>query len=313
MKRFLTRCIVFALAGAGFGCSSQEAVDFPSQPITIYVGYSPGGGSDQWARSIALAAQQTLGVTVNVTNIVGDGGILALNEYLTQPADGYTLFSLIDIYAAAYAQGAIEINPVEDLIPLLVGNVVISQIYIAADDPRFSTWEEIVAYGQEHPGMTVASAGVSREGISIRDLEDAFGVDLERVIVDNASDRFSAPVTGTTDLLIEQPSDVQEMLASGALRPVLTLWRTRPLGFEDVPAVTELAPDFEPLLRIRALAAHAGVPAERLDILREALRDAFNSSTFQADLEARSLNLIPYPEDAVGAFREQISTYGNRR
>jgi len=311
MKRFFYTFVVFTLATVVAGCSSQEVDDYPARPITLYVGFAEGGGSDQWARSIASAAERTLGVNINVTNVVGNGGLNALDEYITQPADGYSLVSIVDIYAAAYAKRETEINPAEDVIPLLVGNMVISQMYIAADDPRFSTWQEVVTYAQNNPGMTVASAGVEldMEGVSILGLENAFGIDLEREIIDNTNDRFSAPISGTTDLLIEQVSDVQEMIANGELLPVLTLWNTRPTGHEDVLAVTELAPDYQSLVRMRGLAAHADVIPERLEILREALRDAFNSRGFQADLEDRSLDLIPYPEDAVSAFRDQITTY----
>jgi len=308
--------VMFMTVIALSGCSTDKALtdapaDFPAQPITIIVGFAAGGGSDQWVRSIAGPAEKTLGVSVNVTNIAGDGGLAAFPDFLAAPADGYTLLSILDIYAATYSSGQLETNPAEDLVPLLVGNIAVSQIYIAPDDGRFSTWAEVTAYAKENPGLKVASVGapLDLEDLSIRSLEQAFAVDLERVIIEDPDDRFTAPVTGMADLLIEQASDVGDLVASGDLLPVLTLWNERIKGSEAVPAVTELDADFAPLLRFRGLVAHKGTPQEHLDFLRSALREAFNSDEFQKNLRERSLDVVPYPEDAGAAVREQVEIY----
>jgi tripartite-type tricarboxylate transporter receptor subunit TctC len=147
------------------------------------------------------------------------------------------------------------------------------------------------------------------EGISIAHLADAFSVDLERQIVEGSMDRFTAPLTGLTDLLLEQSSDVVEMVQNGDLLPVLTLWSSRPQAFADVPAVTELAPGFQPLVRMRGLAAHPEVPANRLAFMRSALLEAFNSTDYQAFLAANALDLVAYPTDPVAAFQAQVQIY----
>ncbi len=252
----LVAILVGAACGGGDATKgplgSLKPTDFPTEPINILVGYDAGGGSDQWARSSAKAAEEVLGVPVTVTNLVGNAGLDALDQYMSEPADGYSLFSIVDLYAAAYASGETEINPAEDLVPLLVGNLVVSQIYMAADEERFSSWEDVVEYGQDNPGLTVASVGspLDLEGLSIQGLEDDFGLDLERVLFPDAQAKFNATIDGTTDLLIEQPSDVIELLDAGQIVPILTLWDQRIKGFEDVPTATELGAGFPPLLRL---------------------------------------------------------------
>ena len=311
----LVAILVGAACGGGDATKgplgSLKPTDFPTEPINILVGYDAGGGSDQWARSIAKAAEEVLGVPVTVTNLVGNAGLDALDQYMSEPADGYSLFSIVDLYAAAYASGETEINPAEDLVPLLVGNLVVSQIYMAADEERFSSWEDVVEYGQDNPGLTVASVGspLDLEGLSIQGLEDDFGLDLERVLFPDAQARFNATIDGTTDLLIEQPSDVIELLDAGQIVPILTLWDQRIKGFEDVPTATELGAGFPPLLRLRGLAAHKDVSQERLTYLEAALREAFNSQEFQDGLKQGSMDLVDYPEDAKAAFEEQVDTY----
>ena len=125
----LVAILVGAACGGGDATKgplgSLKPTDFPTEPINILVEYDAGGGSDQWARSIAKAAEEVLGVPVTVTNLVGNAGLDALDQYMSEPADGYSLFSIVDLYAAAYASGETEINPAEDLVPLLVGNLVV--------------------------------------------------------------------------------------------------------------------------------------------------------------------------------------------
>ena len=263
------------------------------------------------ARSIASTAEAVLGVPVTVTNQPGNGGLDALNDYLGASDDGHTLLSIIDVYAAAYANGETGINPAEDLIPLLVGNLSVSQIYISSDEQRFSTWDEVVAYDQSAAALTIASAGapLDLEGLSILGLEQDFEVDLERVLIQGTEARFDAPIIGTTDLLIEQPSDVKELVDNGELVPILTLANERISSSEDVPTAIEKGAEFAPLLRIRGLAAHEGIPIDRLAYLKAALKEAFNSDEFQANLRERSLDQVTYPTDAVAAFSEQVETY----
>jgi putative tricarboxylic transport membrane protein len=316
-QRFTRRCYVIissicvALVLLVSGCTLTDSSDgkFPDGPVTIVVGFAKDGGSDQWARSIATEAGKTLGVDVTVTNIVGDGGLAGLRDFLTRDADGLTLMSIVDIYAAAFAEGKIETNVAEDLIPLLVGNIATSEIYVSGTESRFNTWDDVVAYAIANPGMTISSAGVALdlEGLSIKGLENSFGIDLDRQIIENSSDRFNAPVTGVTDLLIEQSSDVRALVDAGTLRPVLSLWRTRTT--EGVPAVTELDPDFPTLLRIRGLAAHKTVSSDRLNILKDALDAAFASPGFQQILRDKGLDVVTYPTDPVAAWQEQIALY----
>lgn len=76
----------FAVAPA----AAQEA--FPTRPIQIVVGFSPGGSADILARLIAERLGATLRQQVIVENKPGAGGSIAASAVAKAPADGYTLF-----------------------------------------------------------------------------------------------------------------------------------------------------------------------------------------------------------------------------
>ena len=93
--------VVAALALSSLGAQAQEP--FPSRPLRIVVGFSPGGGPDVTARHIAQKLGEALGQPVIVENRPGAGGTVAAALVARSPADGYTLLSVSSAHAAAAA------------------------------------------------------------------------------------------------------------------------------------------------------------------------------------------------------------------
>jgi branched-chain amino acid transport system substrate-binding protein len=220
------------------------------------------GGSEQFGRDLAAEAERLLDVPMLVVTNVGNNGLDAMREVEAAPRDGHTLLLGIDFDLSLFAQGQREQDPVEDFIPLLIGSLAVTQIYIRPGDARFSTWDQLVAYAREHPGLKVATIGtpLDLEGLALAGLERSFGVDFTYVPCERSPERNASLLGGETDLLIDQPGDVKEFLDTGRLRAALTLWNERVPGFEEVPTAREKGAELEPLLRMRWLSAAAGSP-----------------------------------------------------
>ncbi|MFC1904455.1 penicillin-binding protein activator [Chloroflexota bacterium] len=282
---------------------------FPSRPIRIISGWT--GGTVTFLEAVAQNAEKIIGMPLVVVSKVGNEGLDAITEFQAAPTDGYTLFFFADITITPFVQGKIAFNPTEDMVPLLIGNLAVSQIYIRADDGRYSNWDKLVTYAREHPGLKVAMVGtpLDMEGLLITNLEQAFNLQFEQRAYEKSSERYAAFMSGQTDILIEQIGDVRKFVEGGEFKPVLTLWNERVKGFEDVPTAVENGDDFIPLLRLRGLAAPKGTPQERIDYLKEVLQTIFNSEGFQEYLRENSLDLVPYPDDPTAYVREQIETY----
>jgi tripartite-type tricarboxylate transporter receptor subunit TctC len=85
LRRTALLCGMALLAMPAF---AQDA--YPSKPITIVVGYPPGGSTDLTGRNVALELSAKLGVPVVIENIGGAGGAIGAQKVASAAPDGYT-------------------------------------------------------------------------------------------------------------------------------------------------------------------------------------------------------------------------------
>ena len=76
------------LAGIVAGAAAET---YPTRPIRLLVGFPAGGPTDIPARFIADRLSTQLGQKVFVEDKPGAGGMIALDDMLAQPKDGYNL------------------------------------------------------------------------------------------------------------------------------------------------------------------------------------------------------------------------------
>jgi tripartite-type tricarboxylate transporter receptor subunit TctC len=85
----MKQTIVFLLSA--FTAFALHAQNFPSKPVTLTVGFAPGGGTDTAARIVAKKLSENIGQNVVVENRAGAGGNIAAQHIATAPPDGYTI------------------------------------------------------------------------------------------------------------------------------------------------------------------------------------------------------------------------------
>src|SRR5881394_2036926 len=95
---------VLCLLAALVSVSTPALAAYPERPITITVGFAPGGTSDVAARIVAERLTRSLGVAVVVDNKPGAGGSIAAAATAAAAPDGYRIM-LSD-------PGAFAINPI---------------------------------------------------------------------------------------------------------------------------------------------------------------------------------------------------------
>jgi tripartite-type tricarboxylate transporter receptor subunit TctC len=74
-----------------FGAFAADAQTYPTHPITLLVGFPPGGPTDTLARLLAKGMEKTLHQSVVVETVSGASGTIAIGRIVHAAADGYTI------------------------------------------------------------------------------------------------------------------------------------------------------------------------------------------------------------------------------
>lgn len=91
MKLDRRQCLAVAMAVSALVAGAANAQSYPEKPISIVVGYPPGGDTDAMARLFADKLSQRLKQPVIVENKPGAGGTVGNSFVGKAKADGYTL------------------------------------------------------------------------------------------------------------------------------------------------------------------------------------------------------------------------------
>ena len=102
VRRPLRRCALMTLGLAAVaGLAWSQPATYPSRPVTLVVGSSPGSTSDGLARAIGTEWARLTGQPLVVDNKAGAFGGIAAQAVARAAPDGYTLFITTNTTQAA--------------------------------------------------------------------------------------------------------------------------------------------------------------------------------------------------------------------
>lgn len=277
---------------------------YPERALTMIVPYGPAGGSGQVAQAMAEAVTGHTKVSINRDHKPGGSGTVGMTAYMATPADGYTVMEHIDDASSAHALDSSRPNPAEDLIPLVTSQITFSQIYIRADEDRYTDWDSFVEWVKSRDGKA-SIANVSKEGsmerVMMKFITDATGMKIQQISFDKGAPRYGALAGGQVDALFEQPGDVRKFLDAGKFKPILTMLNEAPEAFADVPSLKDAGLDIEPLFRFRGFYVHKDAPEDRVKWLQWAFQKAYCEESYQQYNDSKFMTLIESYRDTEGS------------
>jgi tripartite-type tricarboxylate transporter receptor subunit TctC len=144
---------------AAVGLRPAAAQQYPTRPITMIVGFAPGGFIDVLARVVAQKLSERLGQPVVVENRAGAGGNIAHRIVATAPADGYTLLAATTSLAINETLYKNRGYAAHDFVPI---NIAVSTPEVLANHPdrREGTLQDLVRTAKDTPiNFGTAGAG----------------------------------------------------------------------------------------------------------------------------------------------------------
>ena len=239
-RRWLTAAGSMTLAAAWPARAQPE--DYPSKPITLVVGYLPGGSTDLTARTVAAELTRRLGRQVVVENVGGAGGALGAQKVMQSVPDGYTLLlgANNEMAIAGLVNPALRYDPVRQFTPI---GLVASQPMVLVAGPRTGVKDVagFIELTKRNPGRF--SYGSSGVGTALH-LAGEMVKESAGIFVVHIPYRGVAPLT--TDLLGGQLEFGVFVLSSGLPHirsgKVIALGTTeskRSAVTADIPALAE--------------------------------------------------------------------------
>jgi tripartite-type tricarboxylate transporter receptor subunit TctC len=249
MKALQVQCAAACLI-ASLLCAAApiaRADDYPSRPIKILVGASPGGTTDTMARAIAQPLSSSLGRPVLVENRPGAGGNLAADAVAKSSPDGYTLlvsFTSHTINATLYPK--LPFDPVADFTPISMIATVPS---LLVGNPRLAAQDltSLIALAKAKPdALSIAIGGI---GSSLHLAGDQFKM-MADVRLLNVPYKGTAPALtdvlgGQVDLMFISLVTGSAQVRAGKLRAYGVTSAQRQPSFPDLPAIGEVVTGFE--------------------------------------------------------------------
>ena len=128
---------------------------YPTRPVTIWVGFPPGGAIDILTRILAEGAEKSLGQKLVVVNKPGGGATVAASQLARTKPDGYTIASATDtpVTRAPHLRD-LDYDPFRDLTYLIQVGLFKLAFVVRADSP-FKSWREVIEWARKNPGQLV--------------------------------------------------------------------------------------------------------------------------------------------------------------
>lgn len=293
---------------ADSGGGADAAADYPSEQITLYVPYAPGGPTDLAARTTGACLQEELGQTVVVENRAGASGSLGMQAMLQGDADGYAL-SLIAVPATATNPLQMDVGYTnEDYVPIAAVTEIPSVLAVG-EDSEYATAEELFEAARAEPGeLSVAIPGATTsQAMEIRRLADLYDVELTGVPFDGNAEMTTALLGGNVDaVFINASADVLENIEAGSFVP-LAQSPEEPVSYlPDVPTLAELDfPELTSSVSVFGLSAPAETPEAIVTKLESTVETCLEKPEVIEQLDERYV-----PDEFIGtdAFEERIAS-----
>ncbi|KOF54680.1 hypothetical protein AD428_02730 [Achromobacter sp. DMS1] len=214
---------------------------YPEKPVTIIVGYAPGGSVDIVARIMAKHLGDKLNKPFVVENRPGANGNIAANYVAKAKADGYTLlFGGSNHVANDSLYKNISFKFRKDLTPLAL-SASMANILVVTPSLPVKTVQELIDYAKRNPNaLNYGSSGAgSSQHLSGELFTKMAGVNMTHVAYKGASPAATDLMGGTIQVMFLNAPVAIPYVKSNRMRALGITSRSRDPSLPEVKTVAE--------------------------------------------------------------------------
>lgn len=218
---------------------------WPTKPVTLVVGFPPGGQTDFAARVLLAPLQGALNQPVVIDNKAGVNGNIGAQDVMKAPADGYKLYvgnGSMTIASHVYTQiGIVDLRQMTPIGTMLQSALVLA---VPASSPvkTFAEFAELVkAKAKSGKSIDYGTGGVGAlPHVTMELLRERLGnPGMNHIPYKGSSPAMTDLIAGRLDAMFDATSVIAPFIKSGQLRPLLVTSDRRVPAFPDVPTAAE--------------------------------------------------------------------------
>lgn len=281
---------------------------WPTKPVTLVVGYPPGGQTDFAGRVLTAGMQASLGQSVVIDNKPGVNGNIATDFVLKAPPDGYKLLvgngsNMVlnpHTYRNTPVADPLKMTPIGLLLtsPLML---VVPTSLPVKDVNEFIAW--VKAQDKAGKAVDYASGG---PGSLVQTAMELFRERIGKPKMSHVPYKGSSPamtdlIAGRVPAMFDASSVVAPFLKAGQLKALMVTGPKRVPAFPDVPTAAEAGiKDFQ-VISFIGLYGPPGLNADIVKKVNTAMNSALKEPNVQKTIADRG-------DDAGGGTPEQLAT-----
>lgn len=318
-SRRFTLLVAAALGLAAFAAPAAWAqATWPTKPVTLLVGFPPGGQTDFAGRVLLAGLGSALAQPVIIDNKAGVNGNLAAADVMKAPPDGHRLLvGNGSMTIAAHVYTTLGIVDPRQLTP--VGVMLQSALVLAvpASSPikTYAEFVELVKVkGKNGQGIDYGTGGVGAlPHVTMELLRERLGnPKMNHVPYKGSSPAMTDLIAGRLDAMFDATSVIAPFIKSGQLRPLLVTSEKRVPAFPDVPTAAEAGLKDFTIISFIGLYGPPGLPAEIVKKANTALNTALKDPTVTKGIFDRGDEPGGGTPEQLGALtRNQYKTWGD--
>jgi tripartite-type tricarboxylate transporter receptor subunit TctC len=239
-----------------------QLAPWPTRPVKIMVGASPGGGTDIIARMLADKYQAIFGQPFVIENRPGAGNTIAA-DVTAHATDGHTLLLATNsAQAIAPHMMKLSFDPIGDLAPVALIVVVPNVIAVAPTVKATSITELVAELKARQPGeYSCGSSGIgSTQHLACEAFGLATGTKITHVPYKGSAPALTDLVGGQIQLDFDTTSSAMSFIRSGKIRALAVMTPRRSAEMPDVPTLEESGVAGVEMSTWYGLFATAGMP-----------------------------------------------------
>ncbi len=283
-----------ATAAAALPAASHLALalDYPTRPVRLVIGFNAGGTPDVIARLLGQSLSDHIGQNFVIENRPGAGGDIATETVLRAPPDGYTLLLVgSPNFINASLRPNANFNLIRDVAPVasIGGNP-----FVMVVNPAFpaKTVAEFIAYAKANPGkINMTSTGTGNlTHFSGELFKMLAGVDMVHVPAHGEMEAQSDLLADRAQVMFDPMVSTIGQIKAGKLRALAVTSATPVAMLPGVPSVAETVPGYVVDARL-GIGVRKDTPADVVEYLNKEINAALGDPAIKTRFTA--LGFLP--------------------